>query len=362
MIFKYPKFKYAVFLMILTALFTSIITAQKKPAAINLDTNNDDDRLCGYSSADATNIKLDKNSNADLRQSQFCNLYSVYVQNKFSADEGNRRIAKNARNEMVELVLGQVDSYYKFRKGDRRKKVNWFQTILDFLEVGGATAIAIMNGERAKTVVGAAIAGLQGGRTRFDQNFKILQTQALINKMNEKRSRLKIAIIAKMSQPISADSYANGYSWMSAKNDLRDYLIAGTFEDALDSLVEDTGARADLAERELRKVEKRPIINEASESDLKRTLSVRDTLGILEKKLAGTDDEKAAATKALRIVLADLNNTEKFKQFFTGKGIAAQSEGSKIYDAIRGLMLQFADDDDASTVIEKAIIKNGGIE
>lgn len=360
--FKYLYLRNAVFLLLLIALFSSLLTAQKKPAAVNLDTNNDDDRLCGYSSADASNIELDKNSNAELRKSQFCSLYSVYVQNKFSADEANRRLARNARNEMIELVLGQVDSYYKFRKGDRRKKVNWFQTILDFLEVGGATAIAIINGERAKTVVGAAIAGLQGGRTRFDQNFKILQTQTLINKMNEKRARLKIAIIAKMSQPISADTYVNGYSWMSAKNDLRDYLIAGTFEDALDSLIEDTGARADLAERELRKVEKRPIINEASPADLKQTLTVRDTLGFLEKKLAGTVDEKALATKALRIVLADLNNTEKFKQFFTGKGIKADSEGNKIYDAIRGLMLQFADDEDASIVIEKAIIKNGGIE
>ena len=168
-----------------------IAMGQKKPTSLKLDVDSDDKQIC---------------TNSSIKDSQFCDYYDAY--NKTGATGAEKA---QARNEMIELVRGQVDTYYKMRKDGKRTKIKWLQTLLDFLEVGAATAITIMNGERAKTVVGAALNGFQGGRTSFNKNFEILQTQVLINKMNTNRAQIFTEIVELLFFPCSINLIMRSY-------------------------------------------------------------------------------------------------------------------------------------------------------
>lgn len=324
---------FSILCLLIFSLGSGTTIAQKKPTSLKLDVDSDDKQIC---------------SNSSIKDSQFCDFYEAYHNDGATADK-----KKAARNEMIELVRGQVDTYYKMRKDGRRTKIKWLQTLFDFLEVGAATAISIMNGERAKTVVGAALNGFQGGRTALNRNFEILQTQALINQMNSDRARIMTEIVGNLDKP------ASEYSWYAAKNDLRRYLLAGTFNNALDNLVEETGSDAAQAERNLRIVEKRKILREISAEAADRADKAFRIINDLEKALKD-NATRENATKALRKIFAELDD-DKFKRFFTDNGITATSEGAKILAALKILIGNLADEDDEDSLekVENKIIEFG---
>lgn len=309
--------------------------AQRNPTALKKDTDIDDKKICQESS---------------IRNSQFCDYYRAYHDPNATSE------AKiTARNEMIELLRGQIDTYYDLRKEGRKKKVKWFQTILDILEIGTATAITIMNGERAKSIAGAALNGLQGGRTAVTKNFEILQTQVLINKMNANRAEILTEVFGNWEKP------ASSYSWYAAKNDLRRYLLAGTFNNALDSLVGESGEDVASAERALKTVEKRVIVGEILPEEALRTDDYFKTLNGLEDKLS---KDATKATESLRNIVGELNKETKFAAFLTDKQkLTSASEGKDIVSAIRLLSRHLsAEDVDNTALIEKfenTIIKFG---
>ena len=292
-----------------------VALAQKKPAALKLDADADDKTLC---------------TKGSLTSSEFCGYYNNYSRASTTEERAF------ARNNMIDLVRGQVDTYYKLRKDGRKTKIRWLQTLLDFLEIGAATSIAIMNGERARGVVGAALTGFQGGRTAFNKNFEILQTQVLINKMNANRAEIFTEILRnKGLRP-------NDYSWYAAKNDLRRYLFAGTFNNALDTLVNETGAEVTAAENSLRIVEARPLVPPATPSQRTNARRARVIKDELRAALDGTDQvKKAAATKTLQTIVSRIEDTgdEILIAFLEEKKISSDSaDGGKIYDALQEII------------------------
>lgn len=342
----------AVFLLLFTILFSSVLMAQKRPAAVDFDTNSDDDRLCGFNSSNKS-----VTGKGDLTSTKFCRLYKLYLENK-DGNANGLRIARDARNDMINIIQGQIDSYYKDLKNGRRTKNKWFQFVLDVLEVGSSTAIAIMNGERAKTVVGAGLAGLQGGRTAFNKNFEILQMQVLINKMNEKRARILTGIVLKKDDPVSAEIATDAYRWEEAKNDLRDYLIAGTYNDALDTLVEETGEDS----KEAKTILKGLTVGEIPEASLGDSRSAAQIIISLKKDLT-EDDKKDTATKSLRAIVAALSEkNETIKEKLKDENITVTSEGEVIRRGLIKIKSDFNSNgkDDLVTVIDKMIIALAG--
>jgi hypothetical protein len=298
--------------------------AQKKPTALKLDADADDKSLC----------------EGALKESQFCEYHKTY--NRPSSTEAQKR---SARNEMIQLVRGQVDTYYKLRKDGRKTKIRWLQTLLDFLEIGAATSIAIMNGERARGVVGSALTGFQGGRTAFNKNFEILQTQVLINTMNTNRANIFAEIVTSSARPSS------DYTWYAAKNDLRRYLFAGTFNNALDTLVDQTGANVERAERNLR------AVGEISAGDLRVARNAQQSLVLLREALtsAATRDK---ATETLRAILVVLNDNLEVRSALAAESISAASDGAAIRAGLilaRGKLLQ-AGKDNLVTLINQTIV------
>ncbi|HEX8395855.1 MAG TPA: hypothetical protein VF644_00275 [Pyrinomonadaceae bacterium] len=347
--YKHPIYLMFFFVLCLFAYSSSIgiVAGQKQPTSLKLDVNADDSLICSAQ------------GKGYLNGSRFCALYRSYY---VHLNNGNLGGAQADRNEMIEIVRGQIDNYYKLRKDGRSSRIRFFHTVLDFLEVGGAAAIAIMKGERAKTITGVAIGALQGGRTSFNRNFEILNTQVLINKMNSNRAQILTEIYGNIDKPVRGKKPSDGYSWYAAKNDLRRYLFAGTFNNALDSLVNETGAEVEIAERQLRRVEKRIIVNEATKEQIDLTNEADEILTIIQGKLAGNDADKQSATEALKKILTELNKTEEFRSFFKERSITVESSGSVIYEALVLLMRDNSDNEDLSQKIENIIIEKGKIE
>lgn len=319
--YNYLNLKNAVLILLAVLLFSSTLTAQKKPTALKLDVDIDDGQLC------------DTQGKGGIRNSRFCALYRSYDSH---INSGNFDAAQADRNEMIEIVRGQVDIFYKLRKDGRSSKIRVFQTILDFLRIGGDLAVTIMNGERAKTIVGAALSGIDTGHTAFDKNFAILQTQVLINKMNTNRAKILAEILASIDKPVRSDTPSNDYPWYRAKNDLRRYLLAGTFDDALDTLVKESGSEAKEAEDNLKTVEKKPIFGALPKGFLPDTRNATQIVNDLETNL--TDADPAVRENAFKIlqqiVAALLEKGGTIKQFVEAENLGDDPDGAAIVQAL----------------------------
>lgn len=336
---KCLDFRKIVYLMSFIILFTlvyssgtSIALGQKKPKTLKLDVDADDKQLCVIGSSNKSDGDQVQYQNNPKNKSQFCEYFDAYDAAKKAENVAG---AKTARNEMIDLVRGQVDTYYKLRKDGRKTNIRWLQTLLDILEIGTATSITIMKGERAKTVVAAALNGLQGGRTAFNKNFEILQTQVLINKMNANRAEILTEIFK------NRDLDIDDYSWYAAKNDLRRYLFAGTFNNALDTLVDETGADVIEAERELREVGEQKLTTSATLTDAKLAEDSAAIKKDLRKKLKGTDEEKADALKKIKAIVTALESDDAIQKLLESKDITSDSaDGEKILNALRDIIIE----------------------
>lgn len=218
-----------------------VADGQKRPGSLNQGTTADDKKLCNVRNADSgkTGDAKEKWLNDE---SEFCSLYKSY----WIYMDTEPAKAQKARNRMIDLVQSQIEIYYKARKDDRKKTVVILQTIFDILEIGSAAAAGIINGSlRAKTVIAQSLTGFQAGRSAFNKNTDILQTQVLINKMRSNRAEIALDIESKKRRNV------DDYSWYAAKLDLIRLLNAGTFNDALDTLVRDSGDRAADSEKAL---------------------------------------------------------------------------------------------------------------
>ena len=149
------------------------------------------------------------------------------------------------RNKLIFMAVYQIDLNFGVFVKQKRHRNDFFQTVLDILEVGAATAISISNGERAKSVIADALGFVQGSRTRINKNLRLLEQQILVNKMIEKRSVALANIYEKTND--SNDQYPFERAYI----DILAYYQAGTTDSALSSLATDTGASATAAQKDL---------------------------------------------------------------------------------------------------------------
>lgn len=192
---------------------------------------NDDENLC-------------KVSEKPLENDKFCSYYRDYVRNV----DDNPAAAAEYRNRMIDLLKVQIDEYYNEHKNGRVKKTKWFQTVLDILGVGLAFTGNIVGGSRSKTVLAATAGAFQAGRNSVNDRFELLQQQILINKMNANRLEQWARIVGLKNSTVSE------FSWDNAKGELQQYLFRGSFIDALDSLVQQTGAQVQVQQTNLNNV------------------------------------------------------------------------------------------------------------
>lgn len=218
-------------------------------------------------------------------------------------DNGELDEALLVRNRLVFVAIEQIDlNFYDFQKSTRKKRA-LLQTVLDILEIGAKSAIAITNGERAKTIIGESLGFLQLSRNAVNNNYSLRETQILFNKMVQKRSEILGDIMSNSVKTIEE------YPLESAFIEVIGYYRAGTFDGALENLSIDTGADANKAARNLQQ------IKIATPEQLEASIVLRATLADLFTKLQSNDnaistaaaDRLRAGLKAVPELLDDLS-------------------------------------------------------
>jgi hypothetical protein len=170
--------------------------------------------------------------------------------------------------------------------------------------------------------------------------------------MRENRAQVLARIVSNMRKPVS------DYSWLDAKNDLREYLYVGTFSNALDSLAAETGEAAQDAEKALRTVSGDLIIvPEATREDELLAGAARKNLERLEQEL-GNDQAQAQATTTLRNILTELNKEAALRRRIEDKGLSDSSEGADILAGIIEIRREavLGGRSDLASLINKAIV------
>ena len=208
---------------------TASVCAQKAPSIFKTESGDKD------KSTSATNMAFINKLESDYE----------------TAEPSDKEKAKLIRNKLIHIGVEQIDAFFADYRKKSRKRNDLIQFLFDFLEIGASTAAAITNGERAKSVIAEALTGFKGVRTAANKDFRLLENQILFNKMVSNRALKLAAIYDKLNQDVTS------YPWERARSELGGYLIAGTIDDALNSLSITTGSEANDSVNELEEVKKR---------------------------------------------------------------------------------------------------------
>jgi hypothetical protein len=233
---------------------------------------------------------------------------------KFQADEtdydnaiksGDLDKARRMRNRIVERLRNLIDNNYLDFEGTLAKRRNNENILFDTTELGAAVATTITNGERAKTIIAAALTAFKGGRKSIDQNvFRERTTEAIIAKMREARAEVG----SQLSERLDASTQT--YSLEHAYGDLINYFYAGTLQNGLQRLTQDAGQDATVAEKEAAADENMRIATIATQEDFDNSKLIRQRLRDLSKDLRSNDEQKQAnARSVIKSALTTLGET-----------------------------------------------------
>jgi hypothetical protein len=245
-----------------------------------------------------------------------------------STNDADRDLAKQLRNRLIGIGREQVDAmFFSYIKNDRKKR-QLLQFLLDFLEIGAATAISLTAGARAKTVISEGLGAVQASRMSLNKNFQLLERQILINKMAADRATILTTILGKRNLDVIQ------YPWEDARADLRTYRDAGTLDGALSNLSSDVGKQKTDAEAKLREVKDQPITAAATKDDLDAARSAFEVEERLEKDL-GDNTKKAAALTTLQKIVEKLTANKEIADLLKGKSISSTTaDGMKIINTL----------------------------
>lgn len=241
----------------------------------------------------------------------------------------NTEDARLARNKLIAITVEQVDTAFNDYRKKSRKRTDTLSFLFDFLEIGASSAISIIRGERAKTLVGEGLSLFQGSRSAFNKDFRFLERQILFDKMVAKRSQKLTDIYKKLDEDTAT------YSWEQARVELREYFFAGTIDEALSSLSRDTGTEATQSIKELAKVT--PGQYETSVTYTKRVAELF--------KAAKTGSPEAASAALTKLKAAMKSNLDLAPAGTTAAAIDSMSvaEVEQLYRSAAGVLTQHPD-------------------
>ncbi|MDQ3798688.1 MAG: hypothetical protein M3384_04500 [Acidobacteriota bacterium] len=277
-----------------------------------------------------------------------------------AASEYKRERTPERRNRLIFMAVSQIDLNFGFYQKNRRYKNNLFQTVLDILEVGAATAISITNGERPKSIIADALGFVQGSRSRINKNLHLLEQQVLFNKMIENRARVLTRILDNTGRFNDAQ-----YPFERAYLDIVAYYEAGTMDSALSSLATDTGASAQNAERQLAQAKRKAgIILAPTEAQIRVSRQNSDFVQAIVDRHATAAAQITDAERRIGEADAIINqqpqaNAEALAQARTNRTNAetdkrnAQAVQKKALDDLRAIFQSIEDDPQLSPLLEE---------
>lgn len=148
--------------------------------------------------------------------------------------------ATKYRNRIVDRLKSAIDSNYNEFENQLFTGRATANVLFDIVDFGAGVATTITNGERAKSIISAALTGFKGGRKSIDENFFRERTTAvIISQMQASRAHIETDMLKNMN-----DNDATGYSLDAALGELIDYFYAGTLQKGIQELAQQTGQKA----------------------------------------------------------------------------------------------------------------------
>ncbi len=286
-------------------------------------------------------------------------LQQKYNSNALANDSASQESARQIRNRLIAIGMEQTDAYFFMYLRNERHRREWVQFLLDFLEIGTATAISITNGARAKTVISEGLGALQASRTSLNKNFKLSERQILINQMVADRGEILVLILGKLERGVST------YPWEAARSDLRNYFDAGTLDSALSRLSATTGKAAEESEAKVRRFKGKKIIGPPTPDQVTSSRTAEDNKSALEDAVDGDDAKKAAALVSLKKIVKKLEDTEEIRDRMITIGISpAPDDPKKIFDGLITIATDLTNDNRRDLVkkIDDAFSEFGKLE
>ena len=236
-----------------------------------------------------------------------------------AVDSNQTQQAQRIRDRIINRLKANIDAnYHEFENQlfTGRAKEN---VLLDIVDVGAGVAGTITNGERAKSIISAALTGFKGGRKSYDENwFRERTVAVIISQMQASRAHVETDILRNMHET------ADIYSLDAALGDLINYFYAGTLQKGLQELAQQTGQSA-IAEKKAVQVE-REKLRAGTPEKVKIAVTIRQKFNSLfnDAMTAPIDPAKqatavAAAKQALEAltgqpVSATITNADLFAQ------------------------------------------------
>lgn len=237
----------------------------------------------------------------------------------------NDEIRRQMRDQIVVRLKRNIDAFYHDFERDLFYHRATSNIAADFVELAAAGATGITNGERAKSIMAIALTAFKGGRKSIDQNFFQEQTtKVLISAMRAARSSIEAAITEKRSAGVQA------YSLDDALGDLVRYFYAGTLQNALQELTEQTSMRAEAERHNANEAEDRRISQEI-QAGFDESAKLRQILRQLKSDIDSQDQAKInAAQQRLLNALNKLKGTLVSNQL----NVTASDPPQKLYDIL----------------------------
>jgi hypothetical protein len=173
--------------------------------------------------------------------------------------------AELCRNELMHIGILLIDENYNQFENDlfvgrARENIG-----ADIIELGLSAATGISNGERVKTILGIAGTAFKGGRKSIDANlFRERSTEVIAQKMRGSRAKVLQTIYQGLGLPV--DRYPLG----AGLDDLINYLYAGSINNALLELSQDTGADTKQSRAKAATLKLSPFATEREKTDFNK--------------------------------------------------------------------------------------------
>jgi hypothetical protein len=230
----------------------------------------------------------------DYAVNDFSNQYEAY---NTAVASNQLDQAKTLRDRMVFQLKRNIDANYADFENNVFLGKASSNVLFDITELGAVFAGTITNGERAKTIIAAALSAFKGGRKSIDVNFfREKTTESLIQTMRASRSRSLEKINIGLRNKVA------DYTLEEALGHLIDYFYAGSLSNALVELSKQASEQAAAAKTDADREEKLRL-----RANLVHSVTINELRNDLYFKITkGADADKAEARAKLIRVLGAL--------------------------------------------------------
>lgn len=143
------------------------------------------------------------------------------------------------RNQILSDLMTIIDSNYHSYEDNLRNDKSTQEFLADLATLGLTAAATVSGGEETKTILSAIATGVVGVNTAANKEyFQNNAIQALQLQMRAARSKVETSLIKGMKQSIK------DYPLEAGIRDIVQYYYAGSLNDALISLVQNSGSEA----------------------------------------------------------------------------------------------------------------------